>query len=81
MQKHPMDTHGLSRSPIRAIFQNIPRNLRGGAGGPGQREPNGARVNAPPSSELVGPPPPRGPAGARTHPCRESSSVGIFILT
>ena len=42
MQKHPMDTHGLSRSPVRAIFQNIPRNLQGGAGGPGQRAQRGA---------------------------------------
>ena len=65
MQKHPKDTHGLSRSPIRAIFQNIPRNLRAG---PADRvsAPNRARVNARPP-ELVAPPPPagagRGPRG------------------
>ena len=53
MQKHPKDTHGLSRSPIRAIFQNIPRNLQAG---PADRvsAPNRARVNARPSPELVG---------------------------
>ena len=66
MQKHPKDTHGLSRSPIRAIFQNIPRNLRAG---PADRvsAPNRGAGQRPAFPGAGGPPSARGGRAGGPH--------------
>ena len=81
MQKQATATQGLSRSPMRANFQNRPLNLRGHGAGSDVCEAHMPRVGGSlagrrrPSPPALAAPPPAAAAG-RAHPVRSFSRLG-----